>query len=58
MMSDSAYKAKKCCSTARKSLMKDIRVCDMCSSNWHEHHACLSRAAKRSGRQARSCMID
>jgi hypothetical protein len=57
-MSDFKSKAKACCSAARKDLMEDIRECDLCSTNWHDHHKCLRQAAKRSGQQARSCVID
>ena len=56
-MSDSRRSdAKNCCSTERKRLVKDIRKCDFCSTDWEEHHRCLSAAAKESHRRSHVCM--
>jgi len=46
-----------CCAMEKKQLMKNIASCDYCSTSWEEHHRCLSRAAKESGKRARQCII-
>ena len=57
MSASSKSKSTQCCTEEKKRLMKDIERCDFCSTSWEEHHRCLGRAAKASGRRSRSCMI-
>ncbi len=41
----------------KKRLMKDIEKCDFCSTSWEDHHRCLSKAAKASGKRSRACIL-
>ena len=56
MTDSSRSSASKCCSTERRRLVQDIRKCDFCSTDWEEHHRCLSAAAKESNRRSQACM--
>jgi hypothetical protein len=45
---------KHCCDPQKHTLMEALRHCDMCSTSYEDHHACLRRAARESGQRARS----
>jgi hypothetical protein len=57
MPASSKSNSRGCCTMERKRLMQDIQKCDFCSSNWEEHHQCLSQAAKDSGQRSKACML-
>lgn len=50
-------KSRFCCQMEKKRLVEDIRTCDMCSTNYEDHHQCYRDTAWMSGHRARSCMM-
>ncbi len=49
-----AENQKKCCDPQKQTLDEAIWHCDMCSTNYEDHHECLRQAARESGQRARS----
>ena len=57
-MSDSSRSnIQSCCTMEKERLIQDIRECDFCSTDWEDHHRCLSSAAKESYRRSKACAM-
>jgi hypothetical protein len=52
-----SVKARSCCTSEKRQLVKAIRACDYCSTSYKRHLACYRRAARNGGRNAKNCMI-
>jgi hypothetical protein len=46
----------RCCHTARKQLLDELRKCDYCTTSVEEHDACRQAAARESGERAKACV--
>jgi hypothetical protein len=55
MKRSSMSREQRCCHTARKQLVEELRRCDYCTTSIEEHDACRRAAARRSEEQARAC---
>jgi hypothetical protein len=56
MKKTSKNRDQRCCHTARKQLLDDLRKCDYCTTSVEEHDACRQTAARRSDERAKGCM--
>jgi hypothetical protein len=56
MKRPSISREQRCCHTARKELVEELRRCYYCTTSIEEHNACREAAARRSGKQAKSCL--
>jgi hypothetical protein len=55
MKRSSMSREQRCCHTARKQLLDDLRKCDYCTTSVEEHDACRQAAARESNERARAC---
>ena len=55
--SSSEQKSKECCFAEKENLMESLRACEFCTDSIEDLRLCYSRAAKVSGRRAKSCLV-
>ena len=56
-MKSSFSEKRRCCSTEKKRLMKELKKCDLCSMDNKEYNQCYRDVARHSGQRSRACIM-